>query len=254
MKVIVLFLLLPAISAFLWPSYKLKSTCGRKTSVGFVRRSERRPFRALCSQNQLSTPSWPGYIDVSDNKDGKLLKKLIKRGDGKQGYPLRKDRVKVSWALQTIDGEDIVNSNEFERETGEFFEFVVGQEPCEVLVGMDQAVQTMFVGESAQFVLGRAVAFDAESAGGEYAPYLSPAILQAPCVLCTLTLRSLQYSVQRSLGGVHRRSGSTSAGDAGEEDADRGRGESNAQVLQRAADRGLDLSSPGAFAPPSSAP
>jgi hypothetical protein len=135
---------------------------------------------------------WDKYVDISAEKDGSIMKRLVKRGDAKLGYPLKRDRVRVSWELETEEGEFIHDSADYEDSEGDYYDFQVGMQPCEVLKGMDLAVQSMFQGEVASFLLTSSLGFGAEGFEDIVPPNTSLRLL--------LSLRKIEYSLERTYG------------------------------------------------------
>ena len=94
-------------------------------------------------------------VDISPAKDGGIYKRVIKRGNPNKGHPLIKDTVQIAWKMYRRDGTIAHDSNTLE----EPFDFTIGAEPRHVILGWDIAVQTMFEGEIASYVIIPSLAF-----------------------------------------------------------------------------------------------
>ena len=94
-------------------------------------------------------------IDISPAKDGGIYKRVVKRGNPNKGYPLNKDTVQIAWKMYRRDGTVAHDSTTLD----EPFDFTIGAEPRHVILGWDIAVQTMFEGEVASYVMIPSLAF-----------------------------------------------------------------------------------------------
>lgn len=84
--------------------------------------------------------NWVEESDVSTQKDGGILKKVLKEGEGWE-KPSDDTRVKVNYKLFVVEGEESFRQVDEKRD----FEFITGAE--EVPAGLDQAVLSMKKGE-----------------------------------------------------------------------------------------------------------
>ena len=94
-------------------------------------------------------------VDISPAKDGGIYKRVVKRGNPNRGYPLNKDTVQIAWKMYRRDGTVAHDSTTLE----EPFDFTIGAEPRHVILGWDIAVQTMYEGEIASYVMIPSLAF-----------------------------------------------------------------------------------------------
>jgi hypothetical protein len=87
------------------------------------------------------------YIDVTEKKDGGVLKKVLKPGDGEQPPKTEQGSIEVSvhYTGWLLDGKMFDSS----REKGELFTFKLGA--SEVIKGWDIGVASMRTGEKARF-------------------------------------------------------------------------------------------------------
>ena len=134
-------------------------------------------------------------IDISREKDGSILKKVVRGGYANKGHPQRNDEVQLAWKIYNSAGS-LVHSNQIataeeaayskdkpkqvfiftDAETGEDisssegedsqepeepFTFRLGAEPREVILGWEMGIQTMFEGEVAVFDITADLAFGA---------------------------------------------------------------------------------------------
>ncbi|KAJ6220036.1 hypothetical protein RDWZM_005848 [Blomia tropicalis] len=91
-------------------------------------------------------------VDISPNKDGKLLKTLIKKGKGWQN-PNNGDKVSVHYVGKLLDGTKFDSS----RDRNEHFDFILGAK--QVIQGWDIAVRTMKRSEIASFKIDSSLAY-----------------------------------------------------------------------------------------------
>jgi len=82
--------------------------------------------------------SWNDEKDVSDSRDGGILKKTLKEGDGWE-TPKEDAQVTINYVARREDGSLVEEKNAYQ--------FICGAE--EVFVGLDQGVQSMKKGEKA---------------------------------------------------------------------------------------------------------
>lgn len=103
-------------------------------------------------QFEVELLSWSDEKDISEAKDGGIMKKVLQEGDDK-GWETPREEAQVTIKLsgQVVDG------NEFEPEHE--LSFVVGEE--QVPEGLDAAVSSMKKGEKSQFVIKPKYAFGA---------------------------------------------------------------------------------------------
>lgn len=106
------------------------------------------------------------YIDVSPGKDGGVLKKVLKPGDGEQPPATEQGSIEVSvhYTGWLLDGTKFDSS----RDKGELFSFKLGA--SEVIRGWDIGVATMRTGEKARFRLRHDFAYGEAGSGPSIPP------------------------------------------------------------------------------------
>lgn len=111
-------------------------------------------------------------IDISPSLDGKLLKKVLQRGDPKKGYPLTKDMVDVVWKIFSVDGMLLHSSSQMKDTAynSSTFSFQIGANPREVIQGWEIGVKQMFEGEVASFTIHHDLAFGVNGVPGIVSP------------------------------------------------------------------------------------
>jgi len=108
--------------------------------------------------------------------DGKVRKRILRKGDASKGLPVRGDTLYIGWKIFNSAGSLVhssvrpsqawlsdTQSEEEERLEEEPFDFVLGSEPSDVILGWEIGVATMFEGEISTFDLDSEYAFGAES-------------------------------------------------------------------------------------------
>lgn len=133
-------------------------------------------------------------IDISSERNGSILKRVVRGGYANKGHPQPNDEVQLAWKIYNSAG-NLVHSNQIataeeaasskdkpkqvfiftDAETGEDisssesgteeseepepFTFRLGAEPREVIMGWEMGIQTMFEGEVAVFDIVSELAF-----------------------------------------------------------------------------------------------
>lgn len=97
-------------------------------------------------------------LDLSDGKS-KLIKKLVRQGNRKKGFPSAKDTIELRWDLRFQNGTAIGSSQKYENATNELFSFVLGANPRQVIQGWEEAVYRMLEGEIASLFICSEYAF-----------------------------------------------------------------------------------------------
>ena len=152
-------------------------------------------FKIFCLEkkhfaSRLFSTFFDDSLDISPNRDQRIMKKLIRRGDASAGYPLEKDTVDISWKIFFLNGTLIHDSQKLD----EIFNFKVGAVPREVIVGWEYAVRTMFPGEISQFKIAAEFAFG--TAGAE------ALIPPSTDILCELELLKIHPALSRKFQSV----------------------------------------------------
>ena len=133
-------------------------------------------------------------IDLSSEGSGALLKRLLRRGDGRKGYPLAKDEVKIAWKIHLLDGTLVHDSKAEQGPEDEIFSFTVGAEPREVILGWEYGIKTMLEGEIAQFTIEPSYAFGVKG---------TPPLIQPNTTLqCEIELLSIIPALSRRFKSV----------------------------------------------------
>ena len=154
-------------------------------------------------------------IDLSKERDGSVMKSILRTGDHTNGYPVAQDTVHVAWTFKLKDGsiahrrgpgrdmelggkgggerkENNVqyDDDEEEEEEEEEFTFTLGLEKSEVIPAWELAIPTMFEGEIASLTIQPKMGF-----GETGAPPLIPP--NEP-IICELELISISPSLRRA--------------------------------------------------------
>jgi hypothetical protein len=153
------------------------------TSRCYYHKSSRFSYRYIIHPRNLAILD--DSLDVSPNRDGGVMKKVLRRGNGINGYPVSKDTVAVAWKFFLSNGSLAHSSDELEEE----FDFVIHAEPRHVIQAWEHAAKTMFEGEIAQLVIQPEYAFGARGV---------PPIIPPNAVLtCEFELIRITPSIKR---------------------------------------------------------
>jgi hypothetical protein len=94
-------------------------------------------------------------IDISPLKDGTIMKKILKYGSIKSAIPQVKDTAEVNFQIYKHDGTFVKGSEGLKRP----FRFKIGCKKSQAISGWDIAVQTMKLGEIAEYEIQSIYAF-----------------------------------------------------------------------------------------------
>lgn len=123
---------------------------------------------------------FPLFAELDDSMDltpdGKVRKRILRKGDASKGLPVRGDTLYIGWKIFNSAGSLVhssarpsqawlsdTQSEEEERLEEEPFDFVLGSEPSDVILGWEIGIASMFEGEISAFDLDNEYAFGAES-------------------------------------------------------------------------------------------
>jgi FK506-binding protein 4/5 len=90
-----------------------------------------------------------GFVDVSENKDGGVLKKILREGTV-DAYPLKSDEVYVHYVGTIFGGEQDGEKFDSSRDREEEFKFKLGE--GQVIKAWDEGVATMKKGELCELI------------------------------------------------------------------------------------------------------
>lgn len=131
-------------------------------------------------------------IDISPSRDAKILKQLIKRGNPIKGYPTIHDKVEIMWKIfiedKLVHSSDNIDIDSLDPDDEDYFSFIIGAEPRQVIHGWDVAFRTMFEGEISMFTIHKDYAFGIKGA--------PPLILPNTTISCELELVRITPSVR----------------------------------------------------------
>lgn len=108
----------------------------------------------MCKQTRLNS-ILSGGIDLSPSKNGGIMKRTILQGDLKKGVPKAKDTVVINWKIWLLNGTLAHSSSKLT----EPFDFILGANPREVILGWEIAIPTMLQGELSELILSPEFAF-----------------------------------------------------------------------------------------------
>lgn len=114
-------------------------------------------------ENESNVESINEPIDISPQKDGKIIKEIIKEGKGWES-PSNGDKVQVHYCGQLMDGTVFDSS----RDRNEQFSFTVGAK--QVIEGWDLAIKTMKRSEVAKFTISPEFAYGERGAPPKIEP------------------------------------------------------------------------------------
>ncbi len=161
-------------------SFNLKACCF----------SKRRLFQKL-STLKLNSHSKSDFVDLSPEKDGGVLKKIIRRGNSEFGLPKERDVVELKWTMSRKDGSFIQSSKELSNET---FFHVVGSLPCDIIKGWAIGIPTMYSGELARYIIAPAFGFGDRGAP----PFVEP----NEHLICDIELLSIIPNLSRKYATI----------------------------------------------------
>ena len=130
-------------------------------------------------------------IDLSDEMNGGILKKVLRKGNPSYGYPQLSDSVEISWTISLKDGTVVHKTNESD---GAPFRFTLGANPREVILGWEVSIPTMSVGEISSVTIQPNYAFGAKG--------VPPMIGPNETIICELELLNIIPSLKRSYKSV----------------------------------------------------
>jgi hypothetical protein len=155
-------------------------------------------------------------VDISPTDDNFLLKSVLRKGDMHKDKPATKDTVEIAWKIRDQMGNLLHDSSAksttdvattpapithnssanaiYEVEDEEAFDFQVGAEPRQVILGWEHAVRTMHEGELASLIICPQLAF-----GSKGAP---PIIPPDTTLHCELELLKITPAVSRRFKSV----------------------------------------------------
>lgn len=134
-------------------------------------------------------------VDLSTEGNGGILKRVLRKGDNRKGYPLVKDRVEIAWKIYLTNGTLVHDSKAALQEPDdEVFSFTVGAEPREVILGWEHGIRTMLEGEIASYTIQKDYAF-----GDKGAPELVP---PGATIMCDIELLSIIPALSRRFKSV----------------------------------------------------
>lgn len=136
----------------------------------------------------LKDTVWPS-VDISPEKNGKLIKRVIRKGDFTKGKPTTQDCVTISWQIRSREGK-LLHDSDMLPSDEKTFSFTLGQGKSEVIEGWDIAVADMYEGETAAFNISTDLAFGEQG----LPPYIEP----HSDICCDLTLIQITPSIDRS--------------------------------------------------------
>ena len=128
----------------------------------------------------LNSNTHAEFIDISPEKDGGVLKKIMRRGNPEFGVPKERDVVELQWTMMRDDGSFIHSSEKLSNET---FFHVVGILPCDIIKGWALGIPTMHQGELARYIISPAFAFGDQGA----LPFVQP----NECITCDIELLNI---------------------------------------------------------------
>lgn len=89
-------------------------------------------------------------VDISPQKDGSIMKQILRRGDGMIGRPYVGDKVKIAYKISRLDDTLL---DEVRLDAKVLFDFQVGSNSSKVSTGWDLAIQSMMESEIARFTI-----------------------------------------------------------------------------------------------------
>jgi hypothetical protein len=138
----------------------------------------------------LKSSFYDDNIDISPKLNGKILKRILRKGNPSLISPQRGDTVEINWKIFLADGNLVHDSSAL----NETFSFLLGNNPREVILGWEEAVPSMLQGEIASLIIHPEFAFAEKGVPSLVPPNSS--------IICELELLNVLPSPRRSYKSV----------------------------------------------------
>lgn len=88
-------------------------------------------------------------IDLSPSRNGSILKRILQKGNYATGLPRKRDALEINWKVYHENGTMLHSSSNLSYT----FDFMIGVEPRQVILGWEISLYTMYEGEVAELLI-----------------------------------------------------------------------------------------------------